>query len=128
MSEEEQSLVQSQGNARTKNWVRELQVVTPKELLEFGYVQEVNRRFFHPLGMAMAVSNIGRNYSFDGVWDLRKDPEGLTFGDGVMSEEKFRRVEEEWAKRAKKRLEALGYIVQPAPGEARAVKILNLED
>lgn len=29
--------------------------ISPEELREFGYLQEVNRQFFHPLGMALAL-------------------------------------------------------------------------
>lgn len=51
-----------------------------KEFKEKGYLQEVNRRFFHPIGLALAVAldNDGE-WSLDGVLDARDDPEGFVF-------------------------------------------------
>jgi hypothetical protein len=50
------------------------------ELREFGFLQEVNRCFFHPLGLALAI-NIN-DYGIESlgcVWDSREDPEGFQF-------------------------------------------------
>ena len=80
-----------------------------REFVEFGYLQEVNRRFFHPLGLALEVDK-PRQYDIvtkkrladgemelSGVWDSRDDPEGILF-DGV-SAEKAERVTGEMKKR-----------------------------
>lgn len=53
-----------------------------KEFCEHGYLQEANRRFFHPLGLALEVTiddETGEE-TLSGVWDYREDPEGMTFG------------------------------------------------
>lgn len=45
-----------------------------------GYLQEVNRLFFHPLGMALEFTRTanGEVY-FSGIRDGRDDPEGIIF-------------------------------------------------
>jgi len=59
-------------------------LIGPDELLDCGYVQEVNRRFFHPLGLALAVDrdkvNLDGSFPVQ-VWDYRDDPEGFLFAD-----------------------------------------------
>ena len=60
-----------------------------KNFLKKGYLQEVNRKFFHPLGLAMeVVQNDDGSYQLGGVWDYRKDPEGIWFGLKMASPEK----------------------------------------
>jgi hypothetical protein len=57
--------------------------VPVKEFRERGYLQEVNRLFFHPLGMALAVEQgDDGEWRFVGVLDARDDPEGFMFEDG----------------------------------------------
>jgi hypothetical protein len=59
----------------------EIKTITVKELREEGYIQEANRLFFHPLGLALSVSvEEDGTESFGTVWDHRDDPEGITFG------------------------------------------------
>ena len=41
--------------------MRDIKLITPKEFAEKGYMQEVNRRFLHPLGLAIAIVDIGSN-------------------------------------------------------------------
>jgi len=50
-----------------------------KEFQEFGYLQEANRLFFHPLGLALEVSTDASGLRLGGVWDIRGDPEGILF-------------------------------------------------
>lgn len=93
-----------------------------REFLRHGYLQEANRQFFHPLGLALEifVSDDGGAALLAGVWDYRDVPEGLAFDDAVLASEegqaKARRVLEEQAKRAATRLMTLGWVVQPVPG------------
>jgi hypothetical protein len=58
------------------------------EFRRLGYLQEANRLFFHPLGLALEVvrEEDGRE-SLSGIWDFREDPEGLAFGIGVDAPE-----------------------------------------
>jgi hypothetical protein len=54
--------------------------MTPKEFRESGYLQELNRLFLHPLGLAMEVTiNDDGTEFFSGVWDCRDDPEGIVY-------------------------------------------------
>ncbi len=53
-----------------------------KEFRERGYLQEANRQFFHPLGLALEITvddDTGEE-TLSGVWDYRDDPEGIVFG------------------------------------------------
>jgi hypothetical protein len=65
------------------------------EFREFGLLQEVNRKFFHPLGLAieMVVDKDGKATGFGRVWDYRDDPEGMFFADGMIDQDKVDRVE-----------------------------------
>jgi len=65
-----------------------------KEFIEKGFLQEVNRQFFHPLGLALAVKdNEDGTWSLHKVWDYRDDSEGMFFGEGVINKEKADGVE-----------------------------------
>lgn len=52
-----------------------------KEFKEKGFLQEVNRLFFHPLGLALEVSTNAEDgtTSLSSVWDYRDDPDGMRF-------------------------------------------------
>lgn len=84
------------------------------EFREFGYLQEVNRQFLHPLGLALEIM-IGDDgaETLGGVWDYREDPEGMNYSPGVIDADKATRVEAERVARAEERQRALGYVVQP---------------
>jgi hypothetical protein len=83
------------------------------EFVEAGYLQEVNRRFLHPLGLALEVNvDIDDDtHTLSGVWDYRDDPEGIYFGE--VDAEKARRIDSELQARGTARFAALGYIMQP---------------
>lgn len=57
-----------------------------------GFLQEVNRQFFHPLGLALALdveSGIDdEGYLRVQVWDERGDPEGWFFSKGEIDSRK----------------------------------------
>lgn len=83
-----------------------------QEFIDAGYLQEVNRQFFHPLGLALAVI-AGPKPRLHGVLDCRDDMEGMHFkqvnarqASAVQAEEDARRPVRE---------KALGYWVQPPP-------------
>lgn len=51
-----------------------------KEFREEGFLQEANRLFFHPLGLALEVCiDENKNEYISGVWDYRNDPEGICY-------------------------------------------------
>lgn len=89
--------------------------INPKEFQEFGYLQEVNRQFLHPLGLALEVivNNETGEVSFGGVWDIRDEPEGMRFADGEIDPKKAARVHEAWQEKGRVRVEKLKYIIQP---------------
>ena len=116
-----------------------------EEFKELGYLQEVNRLFFHPRGLALEVAHDDVKLSIlqrlvqivqrllhrhldrgpwrlSGVWDYRHDPEGIIYDD------EYRESEEAWLKRAsvaqqmvlrgQERRRRLGYVIQPLrPGD-----------
>lgn len=82
-----------------------------------GYLQEANRRFFHPLGLALeVVTEKGRAVCLGRVWDARKDPQGITYDPGLLSRDKAARVSHEWHLRATTRQWELGQVLQPVDG------------
>lgn len=86
-----------------------------KDFREAGYLQEANRRFFHPLGLALeVVVDPDGGERLGGIWDYRDDPEGVGFGQ-VQPEmvERARRVDAEWQAKAAVRAALYGAVVQP---------------
>lgn len=88
--------------------------MSAKEFRELGYLQELNRCFLHPLGLALEVTQEGGEITgFGEVWDYRHDPEGMVFADGVIDPEKADRIQKEFRHRANARVQRLGYQIQP---------------
>jgi hypothetical protein len=91
------------------------------EIAEFrrlGYLQEINRRLLHPLGLALEVTIADDGTeTISGVWDCRDDPEGVYFAD-VDDDLRAKAVlvEERWRERRDPRVAALGYMIQPLEG------------
>jgi len=69
-----------------------------------GYLQEANRLFFHPLGLALEVimNNEDGSVKIGGIWDSRNDPEGIVFNEFDGLKQVF--VERERQARMKARL------------------------
>jgi len=90
--------------------IREMPI---KEFLEQGYLQEANRLFFHPLGLALAIHiDDDGVHSLSSVWDCRETEGGTYFGEDV-SKEKADFVEGQRQSRAPGRMESLGFNIQP---------------
>jgi hypothetical protein len=114
-------------NAIAENRERGRKFVIPAVLQSDGYLQEVNRRFFHPLGMALAVTSYPDGAQvISGVIDARDDPEGYVFDlsswpDPAMARRDFHEkavvIENEWDLRSAVREERFGWVVQPPTGE-----------
>jgi hypothetical protein len=50
------------------------------EFRRLGFLQEANRQFFHPLGLALVVREASDgSVTLEGVADYRDDPEGIMF-------------------------------------------------
>lgn len=92
----------------------EIERMDVAEFREFGYLQELNRAFLHPLGLALevVVEDDGTE-RLGGVWDYRDDPEGIRY-EGVDLFEKAQRVAAERERRRPAREAALGYWQQPS--------------
>jgi hypothetical protein len=76
-----------------------------------GYLQEANRGFFHPLGLALELNMANGTLR---VWDCRDDPSGVIFDerdDLRPTAECFAAIREA---RRSARVKALGYWQQPA--------------
>jgi len=68
----------------------EINTIDIKEFRKEGLLQEVNRLFFHPLGLAMAINvNKDGDEILDCIWDYRDDPEGIFFGEGMIDKDKI---------------------------------------
>lgn len=91
-----------------------MKTLDPSVLCNDGYLQEVNRGFFHPLGLALAVNEKGEL----SVLDMRDDSEGFIFDDDQNLEPKAARLAEIREARRPAREKALGYWQQPEKKEA----------
>ena len=78
--------------ATKRNEVRRIDV---KEFRRLGILQEVNRRFFHPLGLALEVivNDEDGAETLGGIWDYRDDPEGNFFSEDMIKQEAIDYVE-----------------------------------
>ena len=99
----------------------EIKKISIKEFRENGYLQELNRRFLHPLGLALEVKvNDDKTEEISGVWDYREDAEGI-FYDVKNSNEKrkvaLKRkkefIDNELKRRNKLRKKLLGFVIEP---------------
>jgi hypothetical protein len=86
------------------------------EFREEGYLQEVNRRFFHPLGLALGVSVRPVEEPRLVVFDSRDDPEGVYFAKMSLAA-KAANIDRLWVERQSARMAALGWMVQPADSD-----------
>lgn len=99
----------------------EIRRIDIDEFRTAGYLQEVNRQFFHPLGLALEVKADDDGYwSLGGVWDYRDDPEGMGFVWGSYPDHddiraKADRVADERDQKLAARMALYGEVVQPLP-------------
>ena len=104
----------------------EIERVSVKDFRKKGYLQELNRTFLHPLGMALEIiidSETGEE-KIGGILDYRNDDEGVIFDLKNSNQDRIDRfvknrdfILKEFHKRAEKRMESLGFSVEPLPGE-----------
>ena len=74
--------------------IEEIKYMDIKEFREKGFLQEANRMFFHPLGLALEVAiNGDGKETLANVWDFRDDSEGLLYGDYIIDRNKAVEVE-----------------------------------
>ena len=98
----------------------EIKRIDIKEFREKGYLQELNRRFLHPLGLALEVIvNDDGTEVLGGVWDYRDDKEGIYYDIANLAErvsrfsEKKAFIDAEFEARSKDRKVALGFDIEP---------------
>lgn len=92
--------------------MEEIKYIDFKEFRDKGFLQEANRQFFHPLGLALSViidDDTGEVIGLGGVWDYRDGPEGMFFGKDLLGKpeaiEKAKYVEELRESKVKIRVE-----------------------
>lgn len=94
--------------------------ISPADLLDGGYVQEANRQFFHPLGLALAVD---RDTGTIEIWDDRDDPEGWFFAEPELNNDdaiaKANLVANELGARSAERIAVCGAVIQGIPTTLR---------
>lgn len=99
--------------------MKDIKYIDIEEFRKFGYLQELNRQFLHPLGLALEVYiDEDGNEKLGRVWDYRKDPEGIRFGkeSKEVSERRIgnsKRVLRELKAKKIEREKKLGYFIQP---------------
>jgi hypothetical protein len=74
--------------------MKDIKYMIAEDFRRLGFLQEANRKFFHPLGLALEViTNENGDEELGGIWDYRKDPEGNFFGNGMIKQDKIDFVE-----------------------------------
>jgi predicted pyridoxine 5'-phosphate oxidase superfamily flavin-nucleotide-binding protein len=69
----------------------DIKYIDIKEFRELGYLQELNRQFLHPLGMALSVTvDEDGNEHLEGIWDYRDDPEGIFYDEKIAKSRRFK--------------------------------------
>lgn len=84
--------------------VDDVKRINIKEFVEEGFLQEANRQFFHPLGLALEViveDDPSKEWRLGGVWDYRDDTEGILYGVGDLAERERKAVNVVKARREK---------------------------
>lgn len=100
-------------------------VMDIKEFRELGYLQEVNRQFFHPHGLALSITqSITGEELLGDILDYRDDDEGVYYNiaNSHPDVERVRRFVENRDRiyqlfhgRSGTRKELLGWVVEPIP-------------
>lgn len=104
-----------------KPGIKEFKKMTAREFMDIGLLQEINRRFLHPMGLALEVviNDLDNTCVFGEVWDYRDDPEGMIFSDSTINTkettEKEERVKEMFNEKKEVRENKFGWHIQPVP-------------
>jgi len=89
-----------------------------QQFIDDGYLQEANRRFLHPLGLALAID---ADEGTVDIWNAQDDPEGWVFADlsdddSARKAESVRVIAEDFART---RRSCLGFVIQPIGDKRR---------
>ena len=100
-----------------KDETKQIQMMPVSEFRAKGYLQEINRCFLHPLGLAISIE-IGADGEerLSKIWDYRSDPEGIIF-DTLSLDDRSRakRIQQEFQVKCAFREAKLGFAIQPLP-------------
>lgn len=107
----------------------EIKYVNVKEFRDFGYLQEVNRLFLHPLGMSLVIDdNPATGAKLAGILDYRDNAAGIIFDcanmpKDVLADMKMKqyRVQQQWRERADKRDEEFGWALEEIRAKPEAI-------
>jgi hypothetical protein len=94
-----------------------MKYITPKELVQWGLLFEINRSVLHPFGLALAVelTEDGEMIFSNDIWDCREITEGLAYEKEtyLAGNKKFMDfLEEQGYELLSKRVQALNYLEQ----------------
>lgn len=97
-----------------------MKTISIKEFRKKGYLQELNRRFLHPLGLALAIKIDDLGFeSLDRIWDYREDEEGIHYdiiNSDAERKERFKKnknfIDSELKKRLAIRKQKLGFDIE----------------
>jgi len=100
---------------------KDIKRIPIKEFRELGYLQELNRRFLHPLGLALEVikdDETGEE-KLGGIWDFRDDDEGIYYDINNSEKDRIERfkknkeyIDKEFETRLKKRVKKIGFEIE----------------
>jgi len=99
-------------------------VMPIKDFISYGYLQEVNRTFFHPLGLALSINyDDGENDSATlTILDCRDEEPPIIYGfkdrtaeEIVIARDKAVRVSEDMISRKNLRYKLLGFEIEGVP-------------
>jgi hypothetical protein len=100
--------------------MEEIKRINIKEFREKGYLQELNRRFLHPLGLALEIIDDNGIETLGGIWDYREDKEGMYYDISNSDIERKNRfiknklfIDNEFEQRFKERKNILGFDIEP---------------
>ena len=107
--------------------MKDIKYINIKEFRQQGYLQELNRQFLHPLGLALEVKiDENGNETLGGIWDYRDDPEGIAYDLKNSIKErietfrrKFNNIEKQKKEKGEYRKKSLGFIVEPIPKRSK---------
>ena len=89
----------------------EIKYIDLKEFIDMGLLLEVNRVFFHPIGLALEIDIVDDGSHFvGGIWDYREDDEGMLFN--KLDKEKMDRARRFICRQIARRFKKLGYVCQ----------------
>lgn len=104
----------------TPSHSNEVKRMSVQEFVELGFLQELNRQYLHPLGLAIEArcvleGGVPVAVGLGGIWDYREDSEGIVFTD-LTSEDvlkKAKTVAREFITHQQTREKKFGWTVQP---------------